>query len=74
MNSSQSAIIKSKVLEVIQLTIGIFNLFIFGLGTLAYIINPNLKDERTELIVFIGLDILWIIIIMFPFYQVNQRG
>lgn len=65
MNSSQSAIIKSKVLEVIQLTIGIFNLFIFGLGTLAYIINPNLKDERTELLVFIGLDILWIIIIMF---------
>jgi hypothetical protein len=65
MNSSNRAVFKSKVLEVIQLTIGIFNLFIFGVGTLPYFINPALKDKRTELFVFIVLDILWIIIIMF---------
>ncbi len=64
MNSSNHAVFKSKVLEVVQLTIGIFNLFIFGLGTLAYIINPALKDERTKLFVFIALDIIWIIMIM----------
>lgn len=64
MNSSNRAVFKSKVLEVVQLTIGIFNLFIFGLGTLAYIINPALKDERTKLFVFIALDIIWIIMIM----------
>lgn len=64
MNSSNRAVFKSKVLEVVQLTIGIFNLFIFGIGTMSYFINPALKDKRTELFVFIALDILWIIIIM----------
>lgn len=65
MNSSNRAVFKSKVLEVIQLTIGIFNLFIFGIGTMSYIINPALKDKRTELFVFIALDIIWVIMIMF---------
>ena len=65
MNSSNRAVFKSKVLEVLQLTIGIFNLFIFGIGTMSYILNPALKDKRMELFVFIVLDILWIIIIMF---------
>lgn len=65
MNSSNRAVFKSKVLEVIQLTFGIFNLFIFGLGTIAYILNPDLKDKKIELFVFIALDILWVIIIMF---------
>lgn len=64
MNSSNGAVSKSKVLEVIQLTIGIFNLFIFGLGTMAYVLNPALKDEKTKLFVFIALDIIWIIMIM----------
>lgn len=65
MNSSNRAVFKSKVLEVIQLTIGISNLFIFGFGTMAYFINPALKDKWIELLVFIVLDILWIIIFMF---------
>jgi hypothetical protein len=65
MNSSKNAVIKSKVLEVIQLTIGIFNLFMFGLVTISYIVNSDLEDRAVTLLVLIAFDMLWIMITMF---------
>lgn len=65
MNGSKNALIKSKILEVILLTIGSFNLFIFGLGTIAYIINPDLHDEFSDILYLIPFDLFFIMLLTF---------
>jgi hypothetical protein len=67
MNGSKNAIIKSKVIEIILFTIGSFNLFIFGLCTIIYFLNPDLYDQLGDLLIFIPFDILWIMMIKFGF-------
>lgn len=66
-NSSKNAFIKNKILEKTLFVIGYFNLFIFGLGTIAYFVNPNLYDQTKQLLVFLMLDMIWIMMVVLGF-------